>query len=234
MTVVPILAEVRDVLCGNLGLAPGGTLTPLHLGNGSLTINYLDMIREGVFPGYPTCDEQLRIIKTWQAGRREAIILEQLPPDEERDNQNTSQILRENDTRQPPRISRGVLGPTAVHLHSETPVGAEPASLRFPFPTIGVTYACDEAKRAAETIHALGLPNSWPSNLGEKVFFLIRGKFLQYEPHQRRWILQVGWQPYQSVGFHQRVLPGKEMQLTFVLSRLCKIYLGESMSVQGG
>lgn len=37
-----------------------------------------------------------------------------------------------------------------------------------------VLYFGEDAKSMKKTLNALSLPNSWPSNLGEKVFYLFR------------------------------------------------------------
>jgi len=73
-----------------------------------------------------------------------------------------------------------------------------------------ITYAGEDAESMKKTMHSLRLPNSWPSSLGEKVFYLFRGHL----KHMRSG----------PVSLQQDVIPGNEHQLEFVLQKLLQVY----------
>jgi|GEM_PF-4493548 hypothetical protein len=73
-----------------------------------------------------------------------------------------------------------------------------------------VAYAGEDSFSMLETLAKLKLPSSWPSNLGEKVFYLFKRNLMRV--------------PGGPVRLEQLVRPGSEEQLNFVLRRLLEIY----------
>lgn len=73
-----------------------------------------------------------------------------------------------------------------------------------------VLYVGEDAGSMRKTVSDLKLPNYWPSNLGEKVFFLFAGHLRDISSGH--------------VSLEQQVRPGKEDQFGFVLSKLIEIY----------
>ena len=74
-----------------------------------------------------------------------------------------------------------------------------------------VLYTGENADSMKETVYKLRVPNSWPSNLGEKVFYLFRNE-LKY---------LCGPDP---VTLEEEVIPGKERQFRLVLKKLTEVY----------
>ena len=76
-----------------------------------------------------------------------------------------------------------------------------------------IRWAGDNGHSMKVTIGALCLPNSWPTNLGEKVFSLFQGHL---EKHLND----------KAIGFTQRVVAGKENQLRLIIAKIIHIYNG--------
>lgn len=72
-----------------------------------------------------------------------------------------------------------------------------------------VLYFGEDANSMRKTLDDLRLPNSWPSNLGEKVFYLFKGHLGGITG---------------SVSLEQQVISGKEHQFGLVLKKLIDIY----------
>lgn len=100
-----------------------------------------------------------------------------------------------------------------------------------------VLYFGEDADSMNKTLNALRLPNSWPSNLGEKVFYLFRSHLRNIL--DRNNLINT---PSGPVSLEQQVISGKEHQLGFVLGRLIeiyrmsepKIYAAEKATLSGG
>ncbi len=73
-----------------------------------------------------------------------------------------------------------------------------------------IAYAGEDVNSMLKTIEELRLPSSWPSNLGEKIFF-------RFRTHLRK--IESG-----PVHLEEQVVPGKEHQLEFVLRKLIRVY----------
>ena len=78
---------------------------------------------------------------------------------------------------------------------------------------IRISYCASDARFMRETMEKLRIPNSLPSNLGEKVFYIFKGYLYS---------VITG-----NVYFEVDILTGKEDQLESVLSKLIKIYHGK-------
>jgi len=72
-----------------------------------------------------------------------------------------------------------------------------------------ISFVGEDAKAMKETIESIGLPSSWPENMGEKVFYGFRQALKGLDG---------------SVHLEQEVAPGKENQLRLVLEKLVGIY----------
>jgi len=73
-----------------------------------------------------------------------------------------------------------------------------------------VIYAGEDVRSMRETVEALKLPKSWPTNIGEKVFYLFRGELKKIETG--------------SVCLEQEVTPGDEHQFRHVIKNLLNVY----------
>jgi|TARA_Y100000310_G_scaffold213698_1_gene214646 hypothetical protein len=73
-----------------------------------------------------------------------------------------------------------------------------------------VLYFGENANSMNKVVDDLRLPNSWPSNLGEKVFYLFRGHLEDINSG--------------PVSLEQQVISGKEYQFGLVLNKLIDIY----------
>ncbi|MBI4016711.1 MAG: hypothetical protein HY363_03385 [Candidatus Aenigmarchaeota archaeon] len=73
-----------------------------------------------------------------------------------------------------------------------------------------IIYAGEDINAMRETVEKLRIPNSWPTNIGEKAFYLFRGELKTLDAGPA----------YFEVSFNH----GKEQQLSFVLKKLLEIY----------
>lgn len=73
-----------------------------------------------------------------------------------------------------------------------------------------ILYFGEDANSMKRTLDDLRLPNSWPSNLGEKVFYLFKGHLRDIDSG--------------PVSLEQQVVSGKEHQFELVLKKLIEVY----------
>tara|TARA_Y100000034_G_C6889645_1_gene409059 strand:- start:777 stop:1400 length:624 start_codon:yes stop_codon:yes gene_type:complete len=73
-----------------------------------------------------------------------------------------------------------------------------------------INYSVDDVNSMKDTIQRLRLPNSWPSNLGEKVFYHFRS--------------HLEGKKSDPIYLEQKVVNGKERGFLFVLKKIIDIY----------
>ncbi|MBW2988276.1 hypothetical protein DRJ48_04020 [Candidatus Woesearchaeota archaeon] len=73
-----------------------------------------------------------------------------------------------------------------------------------------IQYHGEDSSAMLNTLAALGLPRSWPTNLGEKVFYLFLGHLKENKFKG-------------PLSLEQQIVPGKESQLELVLRRLLSV-----------
>jgi len=73
-----------------------------------------------------------------------------------------------------------------------------------------ILYFGENANSMKKTLDDLRLPNSWPSNLGEKVFYLFKCNLENAN--------------FGPISLEQQVVSGKEHQFELVLKKLINIY----------
>jgi hypothetical protein len=80
-----------------------------------------------------------------------------------------------------------------------------------------VQYFGEDVALMKNTLKNLKLPNSWPSNLGEKVFYLFKGHLNDVASG--------------SISLEQQVIPGKEHQFEMVLKKFTEIYKASESNI---
>jgi len=78
-----------------------------------------------------------------------------------------------------------------------------------------ISYMGDSARSMWKTTEALRLPSSWPTNLGEQVFYIFRGH-LEMQSRNR----------VEPFLIEQRVVDGKKHQFLLVTMKLVHVYDG--------